>query len=73
MLYEEDMFFNVHIKQIYRSTFFHLRSIVKTKQNILSESNADKLVHGFIMLRLKYSTVIPHYPDCLKVSRIALS
>lgn len=50
MLYEED----VHIKQIYRSAFFHLHSIVKTKQNIPSESNADKLVHGFIMLRLKY-------------------
>lgn len=38
MLYEEDMFFNVHIKQIYRSAFFHLRSIVKTKQNILSNA-----------------------------------
>lgn len=73
MLYEEDMFFNVHIKQIYRSAFFHLRSIVKTKQKILSESNADKLVHGFIMLRLKYSTLIPHYPDHLKVSRKTLS
>lgn len=69
MLYEEDMFFNVHIKQIYRSAF--LSKLNKTSCQTLS--NADKLVHGFIMLRLKYSTVIPNYPDRLKVSRKTLS
>uniref|UniRef100_A0A3P9B9X9 Granzyme B(G,H) n=1 Tax=Maylandia zebra TaxID=106582 RepID=A0A3P9B9X9_9CICH len=47
------MSFNTHIKQICKTAFFHLRSISKIR-NILSQSDAEKLVHAFITSRLDY-------------------
>ena len=47
------MSFNLHIKQICRTAFFHLRNIVKIR-SILSQSDAEKLVHAFVTSRLDY-------------------
>ena len=47
------MSFNSHIKQVTRTAFFHLRNIVKIR-NILSQSDAEKLIHAFVSSRLDY-------------------
>ena len=51
--FDQDMSFNLHIKQICRTAFFHLRNIVKIR-SILSQSDAEKLVHAFVTSRLDY-------------------
>ncbi|XP_054860077.1 uncharacterized protein LOC129347328 [Amphiprion ocellaris] len=53
VIFDQDMSFNSHIKQICRTSFFHLRNIVKIR-NILSQSDAEKLVHAFVTSRLDY-------------------
>uniref|UniRef100_A0A3P9D8J8 Reverse transcriptase domain-containing protein n=1 Tax=Maylandia zebra TaxID=106582 RepID=A0A3P9D8J8_9CICH len=44
VIFDQDMSFNAHIKQICKTAFFHLRNISKIR-NILSQSDAEKLVH----------------------------
>ncbi|WP_213056246.1 hypothetical protein, partial [Escherichia coli] len=51
VIFDQDMFFNSHIKQISRTAFFHLRNISKIR-NILSQNDAEKLVHAFVSSRL---------------------
>ena len=53
VIFDQDMSFNLHIKQVCRTAFFHLRNIVKIR-NILSQSDAEKLVHAFVTSRLDY-------------------
>ena len=53
VIFDQDMSFNAHIKQICKTAFFHLRNISKIR-NILSQSDAEKLVHAFITSRLDY-------------------
>ncbi|XP_054875006.1 uncharacterized protein LOC129350900 [Amphiprion ocellaris] len=53
VIFDQDMSFNSHIKQICRTSFFHLRNTVKIR-NILSQSDAEKLVHAFVTSRLDY-------------------
>uniref|UniRef100_A0A669DD67 Pyrin domain-containing protein n=1 Tax=Oreochromis niloticus TaxID=8128 RepID=A0A669DD67_ORENI len=53
VIFDQDMSFNAHIKQICKTAFFHLRNISKVR-NILSQSDAEKLVHAFITSRLDY-------------------
>ena len=53
VIFDEDMSFKCHIKQVTRTAFFHLRNIVKIR-NILSQSDAEKLVHAFVSSRLDY-------------------
>uniref|UniRef100_A0AAQ5ZSU8 Reverse transcriptase domain-containing protein n=1 Tax=Amphiprion ocellaris TaxID=80972 RepID=A0AAQ5ZSU8_AMPOC len=53
VIFDQDMSFNSHIKQICRTSFFHLRNILKIR-NILSQSDAEKLVHAFVTSRLDY-------------------
>ena len=53
VIFDQDMSFNSHIKQTCRTSFFHLRSIVKIR-NILSQSDAEKLVHAFVTSRFDY-------------------
>ncbi|XP_051799606.1 uncharacterized protein LOC127532288 [Acanthochromis polyacanthus] len=53
VIFDQDMSFNSHIKQVCRTSFFHLRNIVKIR-NILSQSDAEKLVHAFVTSRLDY-------------------
>ena len=43
--------FYPHIKQVSRKAFFHLRNIMKIR-NILSQKDAEKLVHAFVTSRL---------------------
>ena len=42
-----------HIKLGSRTAFFHLRNIAKIR-NILSQGDAEKLVHAFVTSRLDY-------------------
>ncbi len=53
VIFDQDMSFNSHIKQISRTAFFHLRNIAKIR-NILSKNDAEKLVHAFVTSRLDY-------------------
>uniref|UniRef100_A0A3P8RUL5 Reverse transcriptase domain-containing protein n=1 Tax=Amphiprion percula TaxID=161767 RepID=A0A3P8RUL5_AMPPE len=53
IIFDQDMSFNSHIKQICRTSFFHLRNTVKIR-NILSQSDAEKLIHAFVTSRLDY-------------------
>uniref|UniRef100_A0A669CMS1 Reverse transcriptase domain-containing protein n=1 Tax=Oreochromis niloticus TaxID=8128 RepID=A0A669CMS1_ORENI len=53
VIFDQDMSFNAHIKQICKTAFFHLCNISKVR-NILSQSDAEKLVHAFITSRLDY-------------------
>ena len=53
VLFDQDMSFDAHIKQVSRTAFFHLRNIVKII-NILSQKDAEKYVHVFVTSRLDY-------------------
>ncbi|XP_038581024.1 uncharacterized protein LOC119907367, partial [Micropterus salmoides] len=53
VIFDQDMSFKSHIKQISRTAFFHLRNIAKIR-NILSKNDAEKLVHAFVTSRLDY-------------------
>lgn len=53
VLFDQDLSFSSHIKQISRTAFFHLRNIAKIRP-ILSQSDAEKLVHAFVTSRLDY-------------------
>ena len=50
---DQDMSFVLYIKQIFRAAFFYLCNIVKIR-NILSQEDAEKLVHAFVTSRLDY-------------------
>ena len=51
--FDQDMYFQSHVKQISKTAFFHLRNIAKVR-HILSQNDAEKLVHAFITSRLDY-------------------
>ena len=53
VMFDQDMSFNSHIKQISRTAFFHLRNISKIR-HILSQTDAEKLIHAFVSSRLDY-------------------
>uniref|UniRef100_A0A669C4E4 Reverse transcriptase domain-containing protein n=1 Tax=Oreochromis niloticus TaxID=8128 RepID=A0A669C4E4_ORENI len=53
VIFDQDMSFNAHIKQICKTAFFRLRNISKIR-NILTRSDAKKVVHAFITSRLDY-------------------
>ncbi len=53
VIFDQDMSFNSHVKQTSRTAFFHLRNIAKIR-NILSQEDAEKLVHAFVTSRLDY-------------------
>ncbi|XP_065809412.1 uncharacterized protein, partial [Labrus bergylta] len=53
VLFGQDMSFNSHISQVSRTAYFHLRNISKIR-NILSQNDAEKLVHAFVTSRLDY-------------------
>ena len=52
VIFDQDLSFNSHIKQTSRTAFFHLRNI--TKICILSKTDAEKLIHAFVISRLDY-------------------
>ena len=49
VMFDQDMSFDQHIKQVSRTAFFHLHNI-KNIRNILSQKDAEKLVHLFSRL-----------------------
>ena len=51
--FDQDLSFNSHIKRISKNAFFHLRNIAKVR-HILSQNDAEKLVHAFVTSRLDY-------------------
>ncbi|TKS71945.1 hypothetical protein D9C73_006018 [Collichthys lucidus] len=53
VVFDQDLSFNVHIKQISRTAFFHLRNIAKIRRTV-SQADAEKLVHAFVTSRLDY-------------------
>ena len=53
VIFDQDLSFNYHIKQTSMTAFFHLRNIAKIR-HILSQNDAEKLVHAFVTSRLDY-------------------
>ncbi len=51
VIFDQDLSFDSHIKQTSRTAFFHLRNIAKIRP-ILSQKDAEKLVHAFVASRL---------------------
>ena len=53
VIFDPDLSFNSHLKLISRTAFFHLRNISKIR-HVLSQKDAEKLVHAFVTSRLDY-------------------
>lgn len=53
VIFDQDLSFDPYIKQTTRTAFFHLRNIAKIR-HILSQKDAEKLVHAFVTSRLDY-------------------
>lgn len=51
--FDQNLSFNSHIKLVCRSAFFHLRNITKIRK-LLTQHDAEKLVHAFVTSRLDY-------------------
>ena len=54
--FDQDLSFNSQVKQISGTAFFHLHNIAKIL-HILSQQDAEKLVHAFVTSRLDYCNV----------------
>ncbi|XP_068184064.1 uncharacterized protein [Antennarius striatus] len=65
VIFDQDLSFNTHIKQVSRTAFFHLRNIAKIR-HILKRSDAEKLIHAFITSRLDYCNAL--FSGCPKKS-----
>jgi len=50
IIFDQDLSLDGNVKQVPRTVFFYLRNI--TKNRIVSESDAEKLVHAFVTSRL---------------------
>ena len=57
VIFDQDLSFSSHIAQISRTAFFHLRNIAKIR-HILSQNDAEKLVHAFVSSRLDYCNAL---------------
>ena len=47
VIFDQNLSFDAHIKKVSRTAFFHLRNIAKIR-NILSQGDAEKLLHAFV-------------------------
>ncbi len=54
---DSNVSFEKHISHVTKTAFFHLRNIAK-QQNMLSVSDAEKLVHAFMTSRLDYCNAL---------------
>ena len=50
------MLLKLHINQVCKIAFFHLRNIAKIR-SILSQGDAEKLIHAFVTSRLDYCII----------------
>ncbi|KAI5607960.1 hypothetical protein C0J50_6957, partial [Silurus asotus] len=57
VILDSDLSFKNHINQVTKTAFFHLRNISKLR-NMLSISDAEKLVHAFMTSRLDYCNAL---------------
>ncbi len=57
VLLDSNLSFENHISHVTKTAFFHLRNIAKLR-NMLSFSDAEKLVHGFVTSRLDYCNAL---------------
>ncbi len=55
VILDTNLSFENHISNVTKTAFFHLRNIAKLR-NMLSVSDAEKLVHAFMTSRLDYWT-----------------
>ena len=53
VIFDQNLSFDSHIKEISRTAFFHLRNISKIR-SLLSLKDAEKLIHAFVTSRLDY-------------------
>jgi len=70
IIFEQDLFFDSHTKQISRTAFFQLCNIAKVR-NTLSQSDVEKLVRASVTSRLDYCNSL--LLDCLHNSPAASS
>ncbi len=57
VILDSNLSFENHISNITKTAFFHLRNIAKLR-NMLSVSDAEKLVHAFMTSRLDYCNAL---------------
>ena len=57
VIIDQDLSFKAHISQACKTAFFHLRNIARIR-NILSNSDAEKLIHAFVTSRLDYCNAL---------------
>jgi len=57
VVFDQNLSFNTHIKNISRVAFFHLRNIAKLRK-MMSLHDAEKFVHAFITSRLDYCNAL---------------
>ncbi len=57
VILDSNLYFENHISQVTKTAFFHLRNIAKLR-NMLSVSDAEKLVHAFMTSRLDYCNAL---------------
>ncbi len=57
VILDRNLSFEHHISYVTRTAFFHLRNIAKLR-NMLSVSDAEKLVHAFMTSRLDYCNAL---------------
>ncbi len=57
VILESNLSFENHISHVTKTAFFHLRNISKLR-NMLSVSDAEKLVHAFMTSRLDYCNAL---------------
>ena len=64
---DQELLLNSHIKQITKTSFFHLRNISKIRKS-LSLPDAEKLIHAFVTSRLDYCNALyaGYNNTCLK-------
>ncbi len=57
VILDSNLSFENHISNVTKTAFFHLRNIAKLR-NMLSVSDAEKLVHAFMTSRLDYCNAL---------------
>ncbi len=57
VILDSDLSFENRVSHVTKTAFFHLRNIAKLR-NMLTVSDADKLVHAFVISRLDYCNAL---------------